>query len=164
MNRQQFDKFLEQYTDAFPDTLGWLEKLEHPGKTLNIWFEVMEPVEVHDAEVVLAKMISGDSPTVERFEIQNTPRIIRQRAFRIADERRQKAVVAEERARYDRKGKYRPLHESAGDAGFTKFWKRALELGRMVKEGKITQEENKRLMAEATEEWERTWKYQEATR
>lgn len=83
MTREEFDKWLDGYKRAFPETAGWLNGLGEIRKKdmLDTWAFALSSVPLDDARKITAAMVLGEVPHVAAFERERTGTVVRQAAL-----------------------------------------------------------------------------------
>lgn len=84
MNRDDFNVFVTEMRDSFPDFDAWILGLDPLDKNrpkqsrlLQAWRSALSDVELSEARDVIGKMLRGDLPPIKAFERDQTPAIVR---------------------------------------------------------------------------------------
>src|SRR6056297_459159 len=126
---------------VFPSYREWLEKMENGNDTLNAWCRMISSCDLFDVSSVVDEIVEGRrEPTTQFQKPDALPRNIleesRTRRGRRSDSERQ----------------FVKYHQAATEARcrdpkFGLAWRAGLRLGKLVRDGKLTTEQNKDRMA-----------------
>lgn len=91
MNNADFDAWLDDYAEAFPETAAWLNGFgeDSTPRILARWQAVFTDrrVGLADAKAATAAMLAGRSPAIAAYEREQTPARVAAIARKIADDR-----------------------------------------------------------------------------
>lgn len=137
MLNDEFQKWLENHLDAFPDLRAWLSGLDATERTLGVWMGVLSDVDPADAAHVTRLMARGEIEPPAAYAREQTAAIVRKQARLL---------------RYAREATQQEPAESnpfaSGRMPLGPHVRRAMALGTALLEERISRDDHDRQLAE----------------
>jgi hypothetical protein len=92
MTVDDFDSWMNDYCEAFPETLAWINQSPNVQATLRHWQTALASVELGDALEVTQRLLRGDEEPIKPYDREQTPAIVRRLAGLQAERRRRGPV------------------------------------------------------------------------
>lgn len=135
MNGDEVKAQLKRIFIVMPSVKKWIEATDEPNATLDAWISMLEGCDSADIEHIVSKVVSGELEPIGQWDKPDVlPRVLKRYASDRASRRN---------AKNDQREKYH--NNSRGlmnEVRKTDFGKWAIRVGELVREKKITSEQN----------------------
>lgn len=147
MSGEQVKAQLKRIFIVMPSVKKWIEATDEPNATLNAWISMLEGCNSDDLEHVVSKVVSGELEAIGQWDKPDVlPRVLKRYASDRASRRNAKEHQ-QEKYHNNSRGLMSEVRKS-------KFGRFAISVGCLVREKKITKEQNDVLYYELRD-WDR---------
>ena len=141
MSGEQVKAQLKRIFIVMPSVKKWIEATDEPNATLDAWISMLEGCDSDDLEHVVSKVVSGELELIGQWDKPDVvPRALRREANDIRSRRNAKAEQ-QEKYHNNSRGLMNEVRK-------TNFGRWAISVGELVREKKISREQNNILFDE----------------
>ena len=141
MSGEQVKAQLKRIFIVMPSVKKWIEATDEPNATLDAWISMLEGCDSDDLEHVVSKVVSGELELIGQWDKPDVvPRVLRREANDIRSRRNAKAEQ-QEKYHNNSRGLMNEVRK-------TNFGRWAISVGELVREKKISREQNNILFDE----------------
>lgn len=141
MSGEQVKAQLKRIFIVMPSVKKWIEATDEPNATLDAWIQMLEGCNSDDLEHVVSKVVGGELELIGQWDKPDVvPRVLRREANDIRSRRNAKAEQ-QEKYHNNSRGLMNEVRK-------TNFGRWAISVGELVREKKISREQNNILFDE----------------
>lgn len=141
MSGEQVKAQLKRIFIVMPSVKKWIEATDEPNATLNAWISMLEGCNMDDLEHIVSKVVSGELEAIGQWDKPDVlPRVLKRYASDRASRRNAKEHQ-QEKYHNNSRGLMSEVLQS-------KYGSFAVSVGYLVREKKITEEQNRILLDE----------------